>query len=297
MPRPKILALSLIGSLVSQTAAAQELTARVAVILDALPIEHRHELAALQQDLEHYLNTQRFGDTPWEGERIPVELTIMVTGRSGSWYSARLIFQSARLLSKGAPTPLLRVYEPDWSFQYTRGASLTYQPLRYDPLLTLIDFYALLAIGLDCDTYEELGGTPYFRKAHQLAQLAAASNAKGFSTFAEPGQFSRFTLATELISPQFEPFRRFIFAYYVDGLEQLQHDRSQALATIDSLLTELLRFKERLGTPSIVLQLFFEAKYQELIELFRNWDSPTLLPRLRALDPRHGTDYERALGR
>ncbi|MCS7170167.1 MAG: DUF4835 family protein, partial [Candidatus Kapabacteria bacterium] len=173
---------------------------------------------------------------------------------------------------------------------------LTYQPLRYDPLLTIVDFYALITIGLDSDTYEELSGTPYFQKAHQIAQIAAAQNAKGFESFTEPGQFSRFALSAELLHPRFEPFRRFLFAYHVDGLERLVQKQGSP-STIDSLLTNLLLFKERLSTPSLALQLFFDAKYQELIELFREWNSPTLLARLRALDPKHGTDYERALGR
>lgn len=275
---------------------AQELQARVTVIVDALSPELRYDIATLQQDIEQYLNSQRFGSKDWEGERIPVELTIIVTGKSGSWYTAQLLFQSFRTLQSGGKTPLLLLADPDWNFRYNRGAFLSYQPLRYDPLLTPIDFAALLALGLDSDTYEELGGTPYFQQAHQLAQLAASQNAKGFETFTEPGQFSRLALSAEYLSPRMEFFRRFLFAYHVDGLEQLSHNRTATLSTIDSLLTELLHFKERLGLPSLALQLFFDAKYQELINLFRGWNSPTLLARLRALDPKHGTDYEHGLG-
>ncbi len=293
----KIQVLVLAAAAYVSTAIGQELDARVTVVTDAVPAEHRHDIATLQQELERYLNTQRFGDREWEGDRIPVEVTILVTGKSGAWYSARLIFQSSRRLLSGGTTPLLRIIDPAWRFSYTHGALLTYQSLRYDPLLTPIDFYALLAIGLDVDTYEELGGTPYFRKAHQLAQLAAAQNAPGFEPFTEPGQFSCFALSAELLHPRLEPFRRFLFAYHVDGLEQLAEHRLQALHTLDSLLAELLSFAQQLGTPSLALQLFFDAKYQELIELFRNWPSPTLLQRLRTLDPKHGTDYERGLSR
>ncbi len=273
----------------------QELKARVSVLLDALPPEHRYDIATLQQDLEQYLNSQRFGNQDWEGDPIPVEVTIIVTGKTGSWYTARLLFQSARRLLSGGTTPLLSVIDPEWSFTYSRGTFLTYQPFRYDPLLTPIDFYALLAIGLDVDTYEELGGTSYFQKAHQIAQTAAAQNAPGFASFTEPGQFSRFALAQELLHPRLEPFRRFLFAYHVDGLEQIATNRNHALQTLDSLLTGLLLFRNQLGIPSLVMQLFFDAKYRELIELFRGWKSPTLLQRLRALDPKHGTDYEREL--
>ncbi|GBD06447.1 hypothetical protein HRbin21_00239 [bacterium HR21] len=288
------LLLTLLGS--SFPLAAQELQARVSVITDALPPEHRYDIATLQQDLEQYLNSQRFGTHDWEGERVPVELTIVVTGKNGSWYTAQLLFQSFRILQSGGKTPLLLLADPDWSFRYTRGAFLSYQPLRYDPLLTPIDFAVLLALGLDSDTYEELGGTPYFQQAHNLAQIAASQNAKGFETFTEPGQFSRLALSAEYLHPRMEFFRRFLFAYHVDGLEQLAHNPPAALSTLDSLLTELLSFKERLGVPSLALQLFFDAKYQELINIFRTWNSPTLLARLRALDPKHGTDYERGLG-
>ncbi len=275
---------------------AQELHARVTVITDALSPEYRYDIATLQQDLEQYLNSQRFGEHEWEGERIPVELTIIVTGKTGSWYTAQLFFQSSRHLHSGGTTPLLRLIDLQWSFPYSRGSLLSYQPLRYDPLLTPIDFAVLIALGLDSDTYEELGGTSYFQRAHQLAQIAAAQNAKGFELFTEPGQFSRLALSAEYLNPRMEFFRRFLFAYHVDGIERLPQNRTEALSTLDSLLTELLRFKEALGTPSLALELFFDAKYRELIEIFRGWNSPRLLSRLRALDPKHGTDYERGLG-
>lgn len=293
----KIHALALAAASYSAVVLAQELDARVTVLADAVPLEYRYDISTLQQELQRYLNTQRFGEQDWEGDRIPVEVTIVVTGKSGPWYTAHLIFQSSRRLLSGGTTPLLRIIDPTWRFSYSHGALLTYQPLRYDPLLTPIDFYALLAIGLDVDTYEELGGTTYFRKAHQLAQLAALQNAPGFEAFTEPGQFSCFALSAELLHPRLEPFRRFLFAYHVDGLEQLTKNRSRALHMLDSLLTDLLSFSQQLSTPSLALQLFFDAKYQELIELFRTWSSPMLLQRLRALDPKHGTDYERGLGR
>jgi hypothetical protein len=157
-PRANIALLLLSLLLPCAAASAQELQASVRVLTDALPPEHRYDVATLEQDLQLYLTTQRFGDAPWEHLPIPTELTVILTGRSGSLYSARLVLQMAVPLPNG-PSPVLQLTDDQWSFGYSRGAFLSYQPLRYDPLLSLIDFYVLLGIGLVADSYTEHGGT------------------------------------------------------------------------------------------------------------------------------------------
>jgi hypothetical protein len=295
-PRANIALLLLSLLLPCAAASAQELQASVRVLTDALPPEHRYDVATLEQDLQLYLTTQRFGDAPWEHLPIPTELTVILTGRSGSLYSARLVLQMAVPLPNG-PSPVLQLTDDQWSFSYSRGAFLSYQPLRYDPLLSLIDFYVLLGIGLVADSYTEHGGTGYYRTACQIGQLAAAQRVPGFERFVNPGEFSRMLLCTELLDPSFLPLRSFLWRYHNDVLDRLPLDRSEALQTLDSLLSELSAFKARLAQPSVALQFLFNAKYRELIELLSGVATPELILRLRSLDPKHGTEYERLLGR
>ncbi len=291
------IALLLLSLLLPRAAAlAQELRPSVRVLTDALPPEHRYDLATLEQDLQLYLATQRFGDAPWEHPPIPTELTVILTGRSGSLYSARLVLQMALPLPSG-PSPVLQLTDDQWSFSYSRGALLSYQPLRYDPLLSLIDFYVLLGIGLVADSYSEYGGTAYYRTACQIGQLAAAQRVPGFEQFVNPGEFSRMLLCTELLDPLFLPLRSFLWRYHGDVLNRLPLDRSTALQVLDSLLSELSVFKARLAQPSITLQFLLNAKYHEFIELLSGVATPELILRLRSLDPKHGTEYERLLGR
>jgi hypothetical protein len=245
-----------------------------------------------------YLRQQSFTGKQWQGPKIPIELTIYVTGGNLATrrYTARLLYSSSINLDSGRTSPILRVLDQQWTFPYTLNQQLTFQSLRFDPFSTLIDFYNFIALGFDADSYEYLAGTPYFQRAQELCLLGASNNAPGYSQIVqEPGELTRISLVTELLNPRFEPFRKLVFDYHYDGMNRFATEPDSARAAIERVLERMVAFKRELTQSSYVLRLFFDAKMNELCEVFRATRNKRVLDMLRLLDPSNASVYEAAI--
>lgn len=277
---------------------AQEIRATVTVNFDQLPIDKREEIATMKDDLENYLNNTRYTNREWEGGRIPVDITVYIMGRSGDTYQARLFIVAKRVLDgPDAPQSVTwRLYDDQWQFPYSRNAVFSYQTLRFDPLATLLDFYMHLVIGMDLDTYAELDGTRQYQAARDIWQLGTSAGAPGYTMISEPGDFTRYNLVTELNDLSYEALRRQIFAYYVDGMDKMASDPQSGLQAIDNVLSDMVRFKNSLGRRSVFMQAFFDAKHQELADLFADYPGKEeVFRKLMYLDPPHTDAYETAM--
>ncbi len=277
---------------------AQEIKANVTVDMQLIPIDRREDILTMENDVKNYLNTQRYRSLDWEGEKIEVDITITLTGRSGNRYNANLLINAKRTIDYQTfkKTISFRFFEKaeNWSFEYYRNASLTYVSTRFDEFSSLLDYYMLLIIGFDLDTYEELSGAPLFRQARDIWQMGSSRNALGYQQTSQPGEFTRYNLISELNDIKFEPFRKLLFSYYVDGLEMHEKNPKVGKRNVDSVLTEMTLFKDRANVRSTLMQMWFDSKFQELADLFRGSDKKEAFQKLRFLDPSHSMTYERA---
>lgn len=273
---------------------SQEIIANVTVDMEQLDQENRVSVSSLEYDLENYINNQKFMDEAWEGERIPVDINIYLTGGARNVYSARLFVISRRHIAgaDGGASMALRLIENNWTFEYNRGAMLSYNPLRFNPFSSLIDYYMLLAIGTDMDTYVELSGTKAFEKAKQIVSLGSGQNAEGYTTIANPGEVTKFTIVSELTDPRYEDLRRDYFSYYVDGLDMMAENREQGLKSLAAAIGSIADFKKnRITSASAAITIFFETKYDELAATFKGYDDAQLFEDLMYLDPLHSQKY------
>ncbi len=277
---------------------AQEIDATVTINTDLLPPEEVPNLETFRSDLEYYINNSRFTDQEWEGVKIPVTIAVHFTSGSNGRYAAQLHITAYRYIGESLQhrSPLVQFTDRYWAFQYRPNTILTYQPNRFDPLSSLIDFYMLLIIGADGDSYAELGGTPHYQAAYRIWELGNTAQYPGFERSTELGEFSKYQMVSEYTSPEFEEFRKLIFQYYADGIDLLIENRTQAQRNIDAILSQMVRWKHRLGKPSILLRLFFDTHTQELIDIFRDYPSRQgVIRKLQFLDPGHSLDYEQLL--
>ncbi|MFN3782109.1 MAG: DUF4835 family protein, partial [Candidatus Kapaibacteriota bacterium] len=158
---------------------AQEIKANITVNTELLTFETKQYLTTLKNDLENYINNQKFTSEEWEGEPIPVDINIYFLSGGNNRYSAKMVIVSRRYVDNPdnqlqATVPTLMITETNWKFEYSFGANLTYNPMRFDYFTSYIDFYMLLVIGFDKDTYEELGGNSTFEKVRNLLLLGAS---------------------------------------------------------------------------------------------------------------------------
>ncbi len=275
---------------------AQELDASVVVDMSQLQIDDKVDVRTMEADVRTYLNSQRYTREDWEGPRIPVSVNIFLLGRSNNVYTARLTVVSQRLVDSepGTGKPMFRAYDREWQFQYSFSPSLSFQSMRYDDFTSLLDFYMLIAIGLDMDTYSDLGGERVYADAKQIAQLGNARGISQFSSNFQPGEFTRMALITELTDPRYQDFRRLIYDYHV-ATDEFAFDAEAGRKMMLKTIKDIANFKRNnISNRSVLLQAFFDAKSGELAEMFRGIKTSPIWQELSQLDPGNTQMYEAA---
>ncbi|MFA6570495.1 MAG: DUF4835 family protein [Bacteroidota bacterium] len=274
---------------------SQEIEATVYVNVEQLPQEARTYVSSMQGDLTNYLNNQKFTNIDWKGKKIPVDVTIYLSGGSKGFYSAKLLIISRRYLDVEGQSVTLKMFDEKWSFEYGLGANLTFNPNVFNAFTSLINYYMMLAIGFDLDTYGELDGSPAFDLAKNIIQLGASYGAEGYSTYTKTGEFTRYNLVSELTDPRYYLFRKLLFSYYVDGLDLIANDKDKGIAGVENVMLDMAAFKkDKMTGPSVLLQLFFDSKVTELSTLFNGYPKKEIFQALRYLDPTNSSAWNDA---
>lgn len=263
-------ALALSASVVS----AQELNCSVSLNRQALSGTEYEFLDDLRDEIDRYLRRAWTEAVVDPREQIDCQVQITITAApSQTTFQGQVVLLTQRPIYGTAQTSTtLRLSDSDWTFSYTRGQALIYDPNRFDALTSLLDFYALIMVGTDADTFRPLGGTPQFERARRIADIAIAdpssfSQSWGGDTGEER---SRFTLVQEMLDPIFEPLRQAQFDYHFGVLDPFVDAPEEAwdrgLAVLQSLNDLYTQFNRRRYATDV----FYGAKYQELTDLFRD---------------------------
>jgi hypothetical protein len=278
------------------TATAQELEATVRVDMQPLTLDQRQDVMLMAETVRNYLNSNRYTGQDWDGPRIPVDITIYLNGRNGNMYSARISIVTKRLVNNTPETGggFLRVFDQDWTFEWSNSPTLVYQPLRYDQFTSVLDFYMMLAIGLDMDTYDDLGGSDMYKAALSIAQTGNAQGVSQFSTVYQPGQFTRMALVTELNDMRYQGLRRLFFDYH-EAVDVYAENKDEGRTALAQVINDMAAFKRtKISNRSVVLQAYFDAKSGEIADIFKGVANPQLWADLRFLDPGKTQQYEEA---
>lgn len=274
---------------------SQELAANVVVSYEQLDNASKERLVNFQQDVENYLNSARYTDKAWEGERIPCQFNIFFTGSSQEInYSAQIVVSSQRPIYKSkANSLMMRVQDKNWQFIYERNQALYFNQTTFDPLTSLLDFYASVIIGFDADSFEKFGGSPYFAKAYDIAVLGASSRfADGWSAIG--ASYSKRGLVEDLSNAKYEKFRKNYFDYHYNGLDIIKDNPAEATKNLTKLVNDIYENYEKM-TRSVLLRVFFEAKAGEIVDHFGKIASNDVFEKLKIIDPAHITKYNEIL--
>ena len=297
-----VLALLLAVAVAAPLARAQELNCVVTVSRAQVSGPEYVFLDDLQTEISRYLNARAWTDDVYDArERIDCSVQVsIVQAVSLSQFSAQIVVQASRPIygtAQRSTTLLLR--DSDWAFNYTRGQALIYDPNRFDSLTSVLDFYALILLGVDYDTFAPLGGTPFLERARQVAELGRADGtgaAVGWGRDISEDR-SRFTLVQELLDPTFDPVRRAFYTYHYDVLDHFLVEQAPAWEATVEFLRELNALYLQLNQRRYAMDLFFNARYQELTQLLREAPQRNEAYSLLAvMDAAHLATYDALVG-
>ncbi|MFQ5569959.1 MAG: DUF4835 family protein, partial [Rhodothermales bacterium] len=144
----------------ASTAQAQEFNCIVRVNYSQLSGAKYTYLEELQRDIMGYLNNNTWTEDRFqEEERIECSMDVIIEeALTLTSFRARLVLTSRRpIYGTTQNSNIFQVNDEEWQFDYAQGSPLIFEVERFDPLASLIDFYAYIMLGYDYDSFSELG--------------------------------------------------------------------------------------------------------------------------------------------
>lgn len=275
---------------------AQELNATVTMNVEQLTNQSKERLDGFTKAIENYLNNNRYTSDYWENEKIKCNFNIFFTGSADETsYSAQVVITSQRPVYGAQRSSLmLNVRDENWDFKYESGQPMYFDPTNFNPLLSFLDFYAYVIIGLDFDSYEPLSGSPFFAKAMEIGVLGANSgSSNGWQS--SSSSYNRRGLVDDLSNTIFQQFRQDYFDYHYNGIDIFFKYPEEAQKNFLKLINNLAEKKDKLNPRSVLMKTFFDAKSGEIVEYLKSYREVEIFEKLKKIDPPHTAKYNEAI--
>ena len=283
---------------------AQELRARVTVVSNRVNnTVDKNVFTTLQTALNDFVNNSKWtNDTYAANEKIDCNFLLnLASTEEPNVYKASLTIQSGRpVFNTSYVSPVINYQDNDVTFKYVQFQQLEFNDNRVsgtDPLvsnLTAVFAYWIdMVLGFDYDSFAPRGGNAYFQKAQNIVNNAPEGrNISGWKPF--DGTRNRYWLAENLLNSKYTIFHDAVYNYYRMGMDKLYEQEATARLNILNVLSMLNTFNIQ-NPNTMILQFFFQAKTQELIEIFSKAnpsDKAKALELLKKLDISSATKYE-----
>jgi hypothetical protein len=267
----KFLFIFLAVSLLSE-AGAQELRCGLSVNYSKIQGTNQSIFMTLQKDLQDFVN-----NTAWTNnlfatdERIECSIFINITEQlSASEFRATLQVQSSRPVHGSTfITPILNYMDNEVTFTYIEYDQIRFNEQAYSgPLPSLIAFYCYIILGLDYDSFSLLGGTEYLKKAEHIVLNAQNAPVKGWRPY-DGSRTNRYWMIENMLNYKYGPMRNVYYKYHRLGLDLMATNMSDGrIGVMDALLDIQKVHRDRPDTYMFFLKLFFDAKADEIVNIF-----------------------------
>lgn len=282
-----------------QTAQAQELQCQVSVLTPGIQIADPAIFSTLETAMFEFINNRKWTDDNFNpDEKIECTLILSITEELGNdRYRGNATIQSSRpVYNSDYQTLLFNFNDRDWEFSYVQFQPIEFQDnIFLNNLSALLAYYAYTVIGFDYESFAERGGNPYFLKAQNIVTLAQNTSEKGWKSF--ENLRNRYWLIENLLNPRFKNFRSAFYNYHLNGLDRMYENRELATETITSTL-QILNSINQQNPNSMIIQLFFNAKSQELQNIYLDVpkaQKTTAVNLLMRLDAGNADEYQKLL--
>lgn len=249
---------------------SQELQARVTVNAQQLGGSNQQVYRTLETSLRDFIN-----NTSWTGKRLkPFEkiqctFSLIISEKNGNNYKGSIVVQSVRpVYASTYQSPILNINDTHFGFEYVENENLIFNERRFSGknLIDVVSFYVYLILGYDADTFQNMGGTPWFEKAQKIARNAVGQqNFAGWNS--TEGPRTRGALIEELLARDNQTLRSIMYAYHRLGLDVLSQNKNRAKQAIYKQLMALSAYEDnyQMNYP---FSLFIDTKKTEIFNLF-----------------------------
>jgi hypothetical protein len=247
---------------------AQELNAQFVVNADLVNQTNQQIFETLEGSLNEFINSQSWSTQDFfPQEKITCSFVLNLSSYNASKFEGTLQIQSQRtIFDSNYDSPVLNFLDKDISFTYQEFQPLFYSPASYESnLVSLISFYVYIIMGINSDSLQFKGGDSYFEQAQRIVNLSQQSGAMGWKQ--NDSNRNRFWLSDTMRSNTFREYREALYNYHRKGLDLMTENPMEAKNNIINALLPLENLYDR-RPNAMLLQMFFDAKADEIVNLF-----------------------------
>lgn len=261
-----------------QQGIAQELQARLSIITSKVSTTvDRKIFQTLQTGLTNFLNNRKWSNDVFQpAEKIQCSFLLTIEeAQAGNIYKGKLTIQAARpIYNTTYDSPILNFIDDDVTFKYVEFQPIEFNENRIqgnDPLVAnltaVLAYYANIIVGLDYASFNLRGGDPFFQKAWNIVNNAPESGNQidGWKSF--ESLRNRYWLAENLNNSRFAMLHDAVYSYYRSGMDIFYENEEAGRSGILNALNFLSNLS-RDNPNSMILQVFFQGKSNELVKVF-----------------------------
>ncbi len=282
-----------VAGLVSQ---AQEFNCQVSVIAPQIATAQPRVFQSLELAIKEFYQSRRFTNLNFApSERIDINILLTISNQPAPdrFEGTLQVIYARPVYGTDYNTPILDLVDDQVQFNFLENTQIEFTPDRFlNNLSSLLGFYAYFVLGLDGDSYAPLGGADYYTQAQQVVNNAQNASETGWKAF--ESQRNRYWLLDNQLQAVFRPFRELLYSYHRTAMDAMTEDAAAARRTIAAGI-EKLKTVHQAKPASYNLQVFFNAKFQEIIEIFKPADpadKSKLFNTLQIIDPGHIGQYQ-----
>lgn len=275
----------------------QDVDATVTVIHPKVQISNTQIFSSLQQSISQFINQRLWcSDKVTTIERFKITMLIDITSYelNSNNFEGTIQIQATRpVFGSTYNSVIFNQLDQSFNFQYQEFQAMEFQQNANVYNLTgILAFYVNVIIGLHYDSYSSEAGTPYFQKAREI--LNASQSIDGWRPNDGQSLKNRFYLIDNLMNDRYLPVRKGFYAYHLNGLDIMHKD---VVKGRDEIFKALQSFEEltKIYPNSMLVKVFFNAKYKELIEIFKGAPSAEqtkAIELLSRMDPANKNFYD-----
>ncbi|MCB0490691.1 MAG: DUF4835 family protein [Cyclobacteriaceae bacterium] len=251
------------------TSVAQELNFKVIVNAEQIQTTDRAVFKDMERAFANFLNTRKWTNDSYKNyEKINGTLFLNITKMpSIGNFTANAQITSARpIYNTNYESVLFNFADREWEFEYIESLPLEYNDNTYiNNLTSMLAFYAYIVLGMDYDSFSELGGTPYFQRALTVVNNAQSSNRPGWQALGS--NRNRYALIENLNNPQMVELRKNTYRYHRQALDSFDKTPDQSRQVVLDALKNV-KTVWTIYPNAIFVISFFDTKSTELVNIF-----------------------------
>ncbi len=280
---------------------SQELNCQVSVISPQIQgTTEKQIFEQLQKAIFEFMNNSKWTkDNYTTSERIDCSILINVTQKlSADDYRGTIQVQSRRPIYKSSYfSPTVTYIDENFIFKFQQFQQLDFNLNTFSNNITsVLAYYAYIILANDYDSFSNLGGTEYFQKAQLIVSNAQSAIESGWKS--NESNKNRYWIVENALQPVFQPIRECMYRYHRLGLdimnEKTAEGRKEILKSFDLLLGV---YKNR--PASFIMELFFDAKVDEIVNIFSKAlpdEKAKAVEILTTIDPANSIKYFKIQG-